>query len=261
MRPNNPPTTGNANPSVTSPSEGGPLDQFEIHNFFFFRSISVAAIINILWWLTMNFGSIILAGGFLIPSTWQAMHENFLEFLQQTIKDQLGRITSRYFILLSGLFTTVWLCNIVGLVPGFLRITAQIGVCMVLSFRIVMGVTFLGGSLYQSKSLRLFLPDDAPLPLLPFLVVIEAVSYIFRMISLGVRLFANMMAGHTLVHILISFAVPLTQASGLLFRAVFPLTGLIVAILGLEFGVAFLQAYVFLILTCIYLLESLKLHG
>ena len=129
-----------------------------------------------------------------------------------------------------------------------------------MSVSIFIGVTIIGFTTHGMHFFSFFLPPGAPLALAPLLVVLEVVSYSFRAVSLGVRLFANMMAGHTLVKILSGFAWTMLGVGGALGVASIIPFGVVFALTGLEIGVAFLQAYVFTILTCIYLNDAIHLH-
>jgi F-type H+-transporting ATPase subunit a len=129
-----------------------------------------------------------------------------------------------------------------------------------LSLSLFIGVTIVGFQVHGLHFFSFLLPKGAPLVLAPLLVVLELVSYCFRAVSLGVRLFANMMAGHTLVKILSGFAWTMLSVGGsLAVASVIPFT-IVFALTGLEIGVACLQAYVFTILTCIYLNDAINLH-
>ena len=146
------------------------------------------------------------------------------------------------------------------MIPYSFTATSHFLVTFGLSLSLFIGITIVG---FQTHGLHFFsflLPKGAPLALAPLLVVLELVSYCFRAISLGVRLFANMMAGHTLVKILSGFAWTMLSVGGLLgIASVLPF-GVVFALTGLEIGVACLQAYVFTILTCIYLNDAINLH-
>jgi ATP synthase subunit 6 len=139
--------------------------------------------------------------------------------------------------------------NIIGLFPFSFTVTSQLAITFALSLSFNLGFFVLGFYIHGIKFLKLFVPSGAPAVLLPLIVVIEIVSYSIRTFSLSIRLFANMMAGHTLLHILSSFSLQLIKYS--FFFALVTFT-LIMAVYLLEFGIAFIQAYVFVILLCIY---------
>ena len=131
---------------------------------------------------------------------------------------------------------------------------------MTASCTIFIGVTLIGLVKHKHRFLGFFLPPGAPLALAPFLVVIEMISYIFRAISLGVRLFANMLSGHCLVKILAGFAWSMIGMGGSMVYLSIPLLIVVMAVFLLEIGVSFLQSYVFTILTCIYFKDAIELH-
>tara|TARA_B100000427_G_scaffold209129_1_gene174224 strand:- start:193 stop:627 length:435 start_codon:yes stop_codon:yes gene_type:complete len=142
----------------------------------------------------------------------------------------------------------------VGMLPYSFTVTSHIIVTFVLAAIVFIGVTVIGFVKHGIKYLELFVPKGVPMVLLPLIVIIEIISYLSRPVSLSVRLFANMMAGHTMLKVFGGFVISLGLLGGWL-----PL-GFSVALTGLEILVAFLQAYVFAILTCIYLNDALNLH-
>ena len=152
------------------------------------------------------------------------------------------------------LFMFVLFCNMVGMIPYSFTVTSHIIVTFMLATLVFVGVTIIGFITHGIKYLELFVPKGVPIVLLPLIVIIEIISYLSRPVSLSVRLFANMMAGHTMLKVFGGFVVSLGLLGGWL-----PLS-FSVALTGLEILVAFLQAYVFAILTCIYLNDALNLH-
>ena len=152
------------------------------------------------------------------------------------------------------LFMFVLFCNMVGMLPYSFTVTSQIIVTFTLAAMIFIGVTIIGFVKHGIKYLELFVPKGVPLVLLPLIIIIEIISYLARPVSLSVRLFANMLAGHTMLKVFGGFVISLGLLGGWL-----PLS-FSVALTGLEILIAFLQAYVFAILTCIYLNDALNLH-
>jgi len=148
----------------------------------------------------------------------------------------------------------VLFCNMVGMLPYSFTVTSQIIVTFMLAAIVFIGVTIIGFIKHGIKYLELFVPKGVPIILLPLIIVIEIISYLARPVSLSVRLFANMLAGHTMLKVFGGFVISLGLLGGWL-----PLS-FSVALTGLEILVAFLQAYVFAILTCIYLNDALNLH-
>jgi F-type H+-transporting ATPase subunit a len=182
-----------------------------------------------------------------------------VEFVYITIMQQSGRAGLVYFPMLLTLFCLILLSNLLGLIPYSFTNTSQIGITLTFGLSMVLGIIFLGFYLKGFGFLRIFVPSNVPSVLLPFLVVIEVVSFLIRPISLSLRLCANMMAGHILLHIIGSFSFALFYSF-----YTFGYLGawfLIVVIFMLELGIAFLQAYVFLMLVCVYLNDAILIGG
>jgi F-type H+-transporting ATPase subunit a len=166
-----------------------------------------------------------------------------------------------YFPFILTIFLFIMLSNLVGLIPYSFTITSHIIITFALSLTIFIGVNIISIQIYRFKMLSLFIPANTSIGLALLLVPIEFVSYIFKPISLGVRLFANLMAGHTLLKVIVGFSWTMVFLHNFILSAIhiFPLIILII-LFGLELGVALIQAYVFTILSCIYLNESINLH-
>jgi len=190
----------------------------------------------------------------IIPNKIQLLAELSYSFISKMISDTAGSKAKPYFSFIFSLFMFVLFCNMFGMIPYSFTVTSHIIVTFVLAAFIFIGVTIIGFIKHGLGYLKLFVPSGVPMVLLPLIVVIEIISYLSRPISLSVRLFANMMAGHTMMKVFGGFVVSLGIVGGWL-----PL-GFSVALTGLEILVAFLQAYVFAILTCIYLNDALNLH-
>ena len=170
------------------------------------------------------------------------------------INDTAGSGAKSFFPFVFTLFMFVLFCNMVGMLPYSFTVTSHIIVTFALAAIIFIGVTIIGFVNHGIRYLKLFIPSGVPIFLLPLIVIIEIISYLSRPVSLSVRLFANMMAGHTMLKVFGGFVISLGIIGGWL-----PLS-FAVALTGLEILVAFLQAYVFAILTCIYLNDALNLH-
>jgi F-type H+-transporting ATPase subunit a len=197
--------------------------------------------------------------GRLVPSRAQSMAEMSYEFVGNMIHSTAGEEGLKFFPFVFSLFMFVLCCNFFGMVPGSFTVTSQFAVTLALAFLVILLVIVTGFMKHGIGFLKLFVPH-APLPLLFLLVPIEVISFLTRPISLSVRLFANMLAGHTLLAVFAGFVVSLGFAGGILsVLAIAPML-LMIAIMLLELLVAGLQAYVFAILTCIYLNEALHLH-
>ena len=190
----------------------------------------------------------------IIPGKFQLLSELLYNFISKMISDTAGKKAKPYFPFIFSLFIFVLFCNMVGMLPYSFTVTSHIIVTLAFAMFIFIGVTILGFIIHGFKYLKIFVPSGVPVVLLPIIMVIEIISYLSRPVSLSVRLFANMMAGHTMLKVFGGFVISLGLVAGWL-----PLT-FSVALTGLEILVAFLQAYVFAILTCIYLNDALNLH-
>ena len=190
----------------------------------------------------------------LLPNKIQLLAELSYTFVSKMISDTAGSKAKPYFAFIFSLFMFVLFCNMFGMIPYTFTVTSHIIVTFVLASFIFIGVTVIGFIKHGFGYLKLFVPSGVPAVLLPLIVVIEIISYLSRPVSLSVRLFANMMAGHTMMKVFGGFVISLGIIGGWL-----PLS-FSVALTGLEILVAFLQAYVFAILTCIYLNDALNLH-
>src|ERR1700749_3654529 len=195
----------------------------------------------------------------LVPTRGQSMAEMSYEFVANMIHSATGEDGLKFFPFIFTLFVFVLCSNFFGMVPGSFTVTSQIAVTFALACLVILTVIIVGFAKHGIGFLKLFVPH-APWYLLILLVPIEVISFLTRPISLSVRLFANMLAGHTMLAVFGGFVVLLGGAGGILSTLSILPMALIVAIMLLEMLVAFLQAYVFAILTCIYLNEALHLH-
>ena len=190
----------------------------------------------------------------IIPNKLQLIAEMSYTFVAKMISDTAGSNARPYFPFIFSLFMFVLFCNMVGMLPYSFTVTSHIIVTLIMALFIFIAVTIIGFIKHGFKYLSIFVPSGVPAVLLPLITIIEIISYLSRPVSLSVRLFANMMAGHTMLKVFGGFVVSLGILGGWL-----PLS-FSVALTGLEILVAFLQAYVFAILTCIYLNDALNLH-
>jgi F-type H+-transporting ATPase subunit a len=205
------------------------------------------------------FLSLAVKPGALVPSRTQSMAELSYEFVGNMIHSATGEDGLRFCPFVFTIFMFVLCSNFFGMIPGSFTVTSQIAVTFALACLVILTVILTGFARHGIGFLRLFVPK-APFILLLLLVPIEVISFLTRPLSLSVRLFANMLAGHTMLAVFGGFVVALGAAGGILsVLSVGPML-LIIAIMLLELLVAFLQAYVFAILTCIYLNEALHLH-
>src|SRR6201996_5694835 len=195
----------------------------------------------------------------LVPSRGQSMAEASYEFVANMIHSATGEDGLKFFPFVFSLFVFVLFSNFLGMIPGSFTVTSQIAVTFALACLVIALVIVVGFMKHGIGFLKLFVPH-APWYLLILLIPIEVISFLTRPISLSVRLFANMLAGHTMLAVFAGFVVALGSAGGLFTGLALQPMLLMVAIMLLELLVAFLQAYVFAILTCIYLNEALHLH-
>ena len=239
-----------------------PMQQFEVYrigpeikiegldlsftNASLFMLLSVLAICGVLFLGTRERK--------LVPDKLQLISEIIYNFIAKMISDTAGTKAKPYFPFIFSLFMFVLFCNMLGMLPYSFTVTSHIIITLIMAIFIFIAITIIGFLKHGFGYLKLFVPSGVPMVLLPLITIIEIISYLSRPVSLSVRLFANMMAGHTMLKVFGGFVISLGMLGGWL-----PLS-FSVALTGLEILVAFLQAYVFAILTCIYLNDALNLH-
>jgi F-type H+-transporting ATPase subunit a len=248
-----------------------PLDQFEIRNLI---SLDAPVLGNLSISLT-NIGLYLTIAGYLVfiislvsnnnnrvvSNAWSVYQESIYATVHSIvvgqINDKKGQV---YFPLMYVLFLFILVNNLIGMVPYSFASTSHFVLTFSLSFTIVLGATILGFSKHGLEFFSLFVPAGCPLGLLPLLVLIEFISYLARNVSLGLRLAANILSGHMLLNILSGFTYNI-MTSGFIFffLGFFPLA-FIIAFSGLELGIAFIQAQVFIVLSCSYIKDALDLH-
>jgi len=196
----------------------------------------------------------------MVPGRLQASAEMLYEFISEMVRSNVGNEGRPYFPFIFTLFVFLLFGNMLGLVPYSYTFTSQIVVTFVMAAVVFVGVTLVALIKHGTHFFSFFIPPGAPKALVPFLIIIEVISYFVRPVSLSVRLFANMLAGHTMLKVFAGLAVMITSAGGVAMAgSVLPFLALI-GLTGLEVLVAGLQAYVFTILTCMYLNDALHLH-
>ena len=197
----------------------------------------------------------------LVPGRLQALIELLYEFVRNMCVDTIGEEGLRFFPLVFTIFSFILLGNLLGLFPYFFAFTSHIAVTLSLALFVFVFSTGVGFYTHGLRFFKFFVPPGVPVWLLPLLVPIEIISYLSRPVSLSVRLFANMTAGHVMWEVFAGFMLLLTASFGILgaFASIVPL-GLNVALVALELLVAGLQAYVFAILTCLYLHDAVHMH-
>jgi F-type H+-transporting ATPase subunit a len=187
----------------------------------------------------------------LIPTRLQSVAESIYEVVDNMTHEVLHENARTYFPFVLTLFTFILFANVLGLVPYTFTVTSHIIVTLALALVVFIGATIIGFIRNGFGYLKLFMPSGVPVFLLPLVVLIEIVSYFIRPMSLSIRLFANMMAGHMMLKVMAGFVVMLGLMAGWL-----PLAAM-VGLMGLELLVAALQAYVFALLTCMYLSDAM----
>lgn len=193
----------------------------------------------------------------LIPSRGQSIAESAYEFVASMLRDAAGTEGMRFFPFVFSLFMFVLVANLLGMFPYFFTVTSHIIVTFALAMLVIGTVVVYGVAKHGFKFLGLFVPEGVPGVLMPLVIMIEVISFLSRPISLSVRLFANMLAGHITLKVFAGFIVSMSSLGALgIGGSLLPLL-MVVALTGLEFLVAFLQAYVFAVLTCMYLNDAL----
>nr|UAD89913.1 ATP synthase F0 subunit a [Gracilariopsis chorda] len=244
-----------------------PLEQFEIVTLipltFFGLNISVTnsvlfmifAFLVAIFWISLSFYK-----NSVIPNNWQLLKEMIYNVTASIVQDNLGSKGEFYFPFIFTLHLFLLFCNLIGMIPYSFTVTSHITFTFGLALSIFLGINIIGIQTHGFKFFALFLPRGVPLPIVPLLITIEFLSYIVKVFTLSIRLFANMTSGHTLLKIIAGFAWTMLSAGGLL--AIFHIIplGLLLALIGLELAIAGLQAYVFTLLTCIYLNDVLEFH-
>jgi F-type H+-transporting ATPase subunit a len=247
-----------------------PLSQFEVVNL-----IGINA--PILGYLNINLANLALYSFFiftiviglhyfannesnLIPNRWSISLESSYASLSTMVRDQIGLQSEKYFPFIYSLFFFILIGNLISNVPYSFAVTASGVVSLGLSLTIFIGVTILALSIHGVKFFAFFIPAGTPLGLVPLLVLIELVSYLARAVSLGVRLFANIVAGHTLLKILSTYLFKLFTGNIIVaIITLIPFT-IFLALIGLELAVSLIQAFVFTLLVCSYLRDAIELH-
>lgn len=247
-----------------------PLDQFEVISLFSIQ-IPVMGYLNISLtnlgvYSIVTLAIVILFHFFglnnqrLVPSQISIVLESLYVSILSMVQNQIAGNNEKFLPLIYTLFYFIIIANLVGNVPYNYTVTTSVVVTMGLSITIFISVTVIGLNKHHFKFFSFFIPGGTPLALVPLLTLIEFVSYLARAFSLGIRLFANMLSGHTLIKILSTFLGQMF-ASGLITFVItlIPFT-IFVSLLGLELAVSVIQAYVFSILVCSYLNDSIHLH-
>jgi F-type H+-transporting ATPase subunit a len=196
----------------------------------------------------------------IIPNNWSISFESSFQSLNTMVREQIGANMEIYFPFIYSIFFYILFANLISNVPYSFAVTASGVVSLGLSLTIFIGVTILALSIHGIKFFSFFIPSGTPLALVPLLVLIELVSYLARAVSLGVRLFANITAGHTLLKILSTYLFKLFTGNLLIAILTFIPFAIFLALVGLELAVSLIQAFVFTLLVCSYLKDAIELH-
>lgn len=196
----------------------------------------------------------------LIPSKWSISLESSFQSLSSMVREQVGSQSEIYLPFIYSLFFFILIGNLISNVPYSFAVTASGVVSLGLSVTIFIGVTLLALSIHGIKFFAFFIPAGTPLALVPLLVLIELISYLARAVSLGVRLFANITAGHTLLKILSTYLFQLFSGSIIIAILTLIPFAIFLALIGLEIAVSLIQAFVFTLLVCSYLRDAIELH-
>jgi len=245
-----------------SESGGGlvfhPMDQFIVKPLFGDGPVAWYTITNVTLWMALAVVAVIAllvlatSKRAIVPSRGQSVAELAYGFVYKMVEDVAGKDGVKYFPYIMTLFMFIVCANFLGLIPMSFTTTSHIAVTVVMAMAVFLTVTVLGFALHGISFLKLFWISSAPLALRPILALIEVISYFVRPVSHSIRLAGNMMAGHAVIKVFAGFAAV---------TAIAPLSVLaITAIYALEILVSFIQAYVFAILTCVYLKDALHPH-
>ena len=233
---------------------------FSITNALLMSLISLIFFSSIIYFLSFNKNNLTKPSFFFVSSSWQNIVELIYDTVSQLLSDLISVRSEKYFPFISILFTYILFHNLIGLIPYTFTTTSHLIVTFSLSFSTFIGINILCFKKHNIHMFSLFLPANSTFFLALVLVPIEFVSYIFKPVSLGVRLFINLMAGHSLLKIIVGFSWSMLLIENFQsFGFILPLIILLV-LMGLELGVALIQTYVFVTLICIYLNEGEILH-
>lgn len=247
-----------------------PLEQFEIYTIFSiiipflgYKEISISNIgiyFSIIVWILLLWNILTFSNNKIIGNGWKISQESLYMTVLNTIENQIGEKGYRYFPFIYSIFIFILLSNFIGMIPYSFAVTSHLIFTVSLSMTILLGATIIGLKLHGWNFFSFFIPSGVPTILIPFLTIIEFILYISRGFSLGIRLGANVLAGHMLMKIIAGFIYQI-MISGILFfiLGLIPLV-LLVAISGLELAISFIQAYVFIVLTSSYIKDSIYLH-
>jgi F-type H+-transporting ATPase subunit a len=240
-----------------------PLEQFEILPVFGVGNLSIT---NSSLMMFIVFGLIFFifyvtflpnTNGVIIPNRWQQILEQFSSFVFTMLNDILGSKSKEFLPFVFSLFLFIFGCNVIGLIPYSFTVTSHLVITITFAFGIWIGKLLIGIRIHGIKILNLFYPQGTPFPMLFFIIPLELLTFFMTIVSLSVRLFANMMTGHILLNVFAGFAWSMLLAGGILWLLHFVPLLILFCLMFLETMVAVIQAYVFALLTCMYLKDVL----
>lgn len=229
---------------------------FSITNFLLINLLGLTVLLGLFYYNSSNENYLQETSFFFSPNAWQKVIESISEITAQLISDVITTDNEKYFPVIAVLFNFILFSNLIGLVPYSFTATSHLIVTFTLSFSVFIGINIITFRKYKMKTFSLFLPANTTFFLALLLVPIEFISYIAKPISLGVRLFINLMAGHSLLKVIVGFSWSMLLLENFISFGLFIPMLILVILFGLELGVALIQTYVFIILTCIYIQDG-----
>lgn len=229
---------------------------FSITNFLLINLLALLSFISFIYYNGSNQNYLQETVYYFSPNAWQKTIESVSELSAQLVSDTISNDSEKYFPFISVLFNFILFSNLIGLIPYSFTATSHLIITFTLSFSVFIGINIITFDKYKMKTFSLFLPANTTFFLALLLVPIEFISYIAKPISLGVRLFINLMAGHSLLKVIIGFSWSMLLLENLTSIGLLIPMIILIILFGLEFGVALIQTYVFIILTCIYIQDG-----
>ena len=244
-----------------------PLEQFEVlvlpFNFepllitgLTIRGFIVCVLLNL--FVSLLFSRSAPANIFLVPNRWQLLIELFTSIVWSIVNESAGKQGKGFFPIIFAIFSFLLIANVIGLLPYSFTVTAQLVITLTVALIVWLMKLIAGFQLHGLKLFGIFLPSGIPFAIVPFLVSIEILGFFIVLVRLPVRLFSNIVAGHILLKVLGGFAWTMMLGSSLIYVSHFLPIAVLCVLIGLETGVALIQAYVFSVLTCLYLGDMLK---
>ena len=228
-----------------------PFEQFEIVRVGWLSNSGAIMLIGI-GVILMLMRILIIGGGRMVPSRYGVLVEGIYKMIGEMVKENIGKAGERYRGIMMVIFMSILVLNMIGMVPYSYTVMAQIVVTLTISIGVWIGKLIIGYKKHGIRILGIFIPEGVPFGMVPVFVIIEIVGFIIPMISLAVRLFANMLSGHVLLKVLFSFMWSMFLSGGVMVIVHMIPLGVIMLLIGLEVCVGIIQAYVFTLLTCIY---------